>query len=231
MLVIGFILDASVFTNINSAVIVMVKTNNTTSSNFGPQFEWSALEKNNLLGSFYLGVMCFEAIGGRLGEFYGPKKIRFLSIFLTSVATLFQPLACTLGYKLAYATRFFTGIFIAPSISSSTLLIVNWFAPSERTKSLAAISAFNLGVAISMQIFGLLLYYFGWPSIFYANGVVGVIWSIIFWYLIYNTPEEHPRITCEEKQHIDLKMSKEACGVRKTKKTYHLERYFFAYHF
>lgn len=123
---------------------------------------------------------------------------------------------------MAFATRLLLGVFISPSLPASTTLIVNWFAPSERTKSAAAISTFNFGIGITMQLYGLLIYYFGWPTIFYVNGACGLIWTIIWFYFIYDTPEQHPRITFSEKQSIKMKMIKETNGtnggVRKIEK-------------
>lgn len=42
----------------------------------------------------------------------------------------------------------------------------------------------------------------GWPSIFYVFGMVGVIWSIAFIWLVYEDPSSHPRIEEKEKKYI-----------------------------
>lgn len=42
----------------------------------------------------------------------------------------------------------------------------------------------------------------GWPLAFYVPGIVGVVWFIGWVFLVYDTPETHPRISEEEKQYI-----------------------------
>lgn len=42
----------------------------------------------------------------------------------------------------------------------------------------------------------------GWPSIFYVFGVVGVIWSIAFIWLVHEDPSSHPTIDEKEKKYI-----------------------------
>lgn len=42
----------------------------------------------------------------------------------------------------------------------------------------------------------------GWPSIFYVFGLVGVIWSVAFLFLVYEDPSSHPRIEEKEKKYI-----------------------------
>lgn len=42
----------------------------------------------------------------------------------------------------------------------------------------------------------------GWPSIFYVFGAVGTIWCIIFLIWVYEDPEQHPKISEDEKKYI-----------------------------
>ncbi|XP_014602943.1 PREDICTED: putative inorganic phosphate cotransporter isoform X5 [Polistes canadensis] len=63
----------------------------------------------------------------------------------------------------------------------------------------------QFGTVISMPLSGLLSEYGfsgGWPSIFYVFGAVGIIWCIAFFFLVYEDPENHPRISEDEKKYI-----------------------------
>ena len=42
----------------------------------------------------------------------------------------------------------------------------------------------------------------GWPLAFYLPGVVGAVWFIAWVFLVYDTPESHPRISEDEKRYI-----------------------------
>jgi len=36
-----------------------------------------------------------------------------------------------------------------------------------------------------------------------CSGVIGVIWAILWFFLVYNTPAQHPRISTEERDYIE----------------------------
>lgn len=42
----------------------------------------------------------------------------------------------------------------------------------------------------------------GWPSIFYVFGVIGVLWSVAFIWLVYEDPSSHPKMDEKEKKYI-----------------------------
>lgn len=73
--------------------------------------------------------------------------------------------------------------------------------------------ASSLGAAITMPICGYLISSFGWASVFYVTGGVGLIWSITWFLVIFETPAAHPRITVEERREIE-----EAIGSSTSKK-------------
>ncbi|XP_060590778.1 sialin-like [Ruditapes philippinarum] len=63
----------------------------------------------------------------------------------------------------------------------------------------------NLGAIIGYSTSGLLCVYGfdnGWASIFYIQGAVTLVFICCWWYVIYDTPQEHPRISVEERNLI-----------------------------
>lgn len=65
------------------------------------------------------------------------------------------------------------------------------------------IAASSLGAAITMPICGFLIIAWGWESVFYVTGLVGVVWSIAWFLLIFDSPSKHPRISDEERTFIE----------------------------
>jgi len=39
-------------------------------------------------------------------------------------------------------------------------------------------------------------------------GVIAVVWSIVWFFLVYNSPAEHPRISVEERIYIEKALNK-----------------------
>ncbi len=72
-------------------------------------------------------------------------------------------------------------------------------------KNIFICSGAQFGTIVSMPLSGLLAEYGfdgGWPSIFYVFGVVGVVWSIAFIWLVYEDPSSHPKMDEKEKKYI-----------------------------
>ncbi|XP_070195600.1 uncharacterized transporter slc-17.2-like [Littorina saxatilis] len=42
----------------------------------------------------------------------------------------------------------------------------------------------------------------GWPSVFYVFGGVGIVWSAVWFFLMSDSPETHPRISPSERDYI-----------------------------
>ena len=60
----------------------------------------------------------------------------------------------------------------------------------------------QVGTVVCLSICGLLGEHVGWESIFYVSGGLGCAWFILWCFLVFSSPEEHPRILEEEKVYI-----------------------------
>ena len=58
------------------------------------------------------------------------------------------------------------------------------------------------GTVICLPISGLLADHVGWESIFYVWGAIGCAWFTLWVFLVFSSPEQHPRISEEEKEYI-----------------------------
>lgn len=56
-----------------------------------------------------------------------------------------------------------------------------------------------------------------WPLVFYACGVVGLIWYVFWNLLVYSSPNEHPTITDYELAYLERNLK----GVNKNKVNIH----------
>lgn len=43
----------------------------------------------------------------------------------------------------------------------------------------------------------------GWPASFYVFGGLGYVWMAFWFFLGFNTPSQHPKISQEERQYIE----------------------------
>ncbi|KAB7496218.1 putative inorganic phosphate cotransporter [Armadillidium nasatum] len=67
------------------------------------------------------------------------------------------------------------------------------------------IKATRMGTVVSMALSGWLCsseYLGGWPSVFYVFGTLGLIWGVLWFILIRESPKLHPRISDKELKYI-----------------------------
>ncbi|CAH0557659.1 unnamed protein product [Brassicogethes aeneus] len=127
-------------------------------------------------------------------------------MLLASVITVLMPVACYWHFYAAMASRVLLGMFLGVTYPCIAPLAIKWIPPDDRPKFLSNMMSQGLGVAISLPICGLLISLSGWPSVFYVTGFVGVLWSCFWFYLVYDTPQKHPRISDQELLYIESKI-------------------------
>jgi MFS family permease len=59
-----------------------------------------------------------------------------------------------------------------------------------------------LGIAVVPPVAVLMMTAWGWPSVFYIFGAVGVVWAIFWWCMYRERPEEHRRVSAAEAAYI-----------------------------
>lgn len=79
----------------------------------------------------------------------------------------------------------------------------NWAPPLERSKlATLAFSGSFVGTVFAMPVSGLMAQYWGWASIFYVFGVLGLIWFVSWWLIVTDKPEDDPYISKDELKYI-----------------------------
>lgn len=61
----------------------------------------------------------------------------------------------------------------------------------------------SIGNAVTYIMCGYLIAAFGWESVFYVSGGLGLVWYICWVLLVYDTPAKHPTISIRERLYIE----------------------------
>lgn len=181
----------------------MLDQNTTNNTN---KFDWTIIQKNEVLGSFFWGYLGTMIIGGRLAEMFGARKVHGIGILGASVATVLFPWLARLHFYCAILARVVVGLFLGITFPSIYALAKFWIPPADRSKFTSNMAAQGLGVAIFLPIGGFMIPRVGWECVFYVTGGLGLIWSLAWFYLVYDSPDVHPRISFEEKLKIQSKL-------------------------
>ncbi|CAL8109500.1 unnamed protein product [Orchesella dallaii] len=167
-------------------------------------FEWDERDQGLILGSFFWGYVITQLPGAILAQKFGGKFVIGLGMLATALLSLILPSAAIWGGKEAVVCiRILQGLFEGVVFPSLTVLLSKWTPPQERAHlSALCISGMPFGNAFTMLISGHLITAFGWPAMFYFPGVLTIIWLIFWITLVFSSPEQHPRISKTELEHL-----------------------------
>jgi ACS family glucarate transporter-like MFS transporter len=163
---------------------------------------FSPVQMGFIFSAFGWSYVIGQIPGGWLLDRFGSKLIYFASIFIWSVFTILQGGVWLFGAAasvyLLFALRFMVGFAEAPSFPANGRIVAAWFPANERgTASAIFNSAQYFATVLFAPIMGFITVTFGWPSVFYFMGAVGIVISFLWLKVIYS-PKQHPRLGAAE---------------------------------
>ncbi|XP_076803041.1 sialin-like isoform X1 [Clavelina lepadiformis] len=219
----------SLRTNLSVAIVAMVNSTDDSgnesdtcpdrgqsagnSTNSNGIYDWNSAEQGLLLGCYFYGYIVSNIPGAWLSKRYGFKIVLGSAMFFSSIITLFTPLAANSSFELLVALRVILGFFQGVSFPSMQGAWSYWAPPMERSALVSVhISGSSFGTCVTLPIAGVIADTLGWEAVFYFTGGVSLLWTLVWFAIIYNKPSEHPRISDEEKAYIT-----ESIGIEKQK--------------
>ncbi|XP_076045681.1 putative inorganic phosphate cotransporter [Oratosquilla oratoria] len=170
------------------------------------EFHWDENVQGLMLAAFFYGYAVSNLFGGRLAEHFGGKVVLGWGIVLTGVFTVISPFCAWVAPELFFAIRVIEGLTEGVTFPAMHLLLATWAPAVERSHFSSLVYAgIQFGTVITMPVSGWLCntdFLGGWPSVFYIFGALGIVWGVFWYFLAYDLPEEHPRITQEELLYI-----------------------------
>jgi ACS family sodium-dependent inorganic phosphate cotransporter len=163
-------------------------------------YNWNKEEKNDILGYFFWGFLLTQVPGGRLSEMYGTRIVIGVGLFCAALVTILIPVACHLHYYWVLFARFALGLALGVQWPAIPPMAAKWVSPSDTSKFMSHMVASALGAALTYPVCGYLIAFLGWPSVFYISGGITLLWTMAWFYLVYDSPEQHSRISREEKE-------------------------------
>ena len=91
-------------------------------------------------------------------------------------------------------------MFEGVSFPALHAMIARWVPLEERNSFMArSFMGSVFGLIITFPLCGYLSDYYGWRSAFYVIGGITCVWFIFWWFLVYDSPDKHPRMGSKEK--------------------------------
>lgn len=151
--------------------------------------------------SFRLAYALFQIPGGWLGDRFGARRALTLIVTWWSIFTGFTAMAWNAVSMLVI--QVFFGLGEAGAFPIATRSLSRWMRPTERGFAQGVTHAGSrLGAALTPPIVVIIIARFGWRAAFVAFGLLGFIWSGVWYFYYRDTPEEHRGVNAAERELI-----------------------------
>ncbi|XP_017360690.1 probable small intestine urate exporter isoform X3 [Cebus imitator] len=176
-----------------------------------PAYDWSPEIQGIILSSLNYGSFLAPIPSGYVAGIFGAKYVVGAGLFISSVLTLFIPLAANAGVALLIVLRIVQGIAQVTVLTGQYSIWVKWAPPLERSQlTTIAGSGSMLGSFVVLLVGGLLSQTIGWPYVFYIFGGIGCACCLLWFPLIYDDPVNHPFISAGEKRYIVCSLAQQS---------------------
>lgn len=143
---------------------------------------------------------CSYLMVGWIVDRIGSRRGMLVFVSGWSVANMLHALATGLGSLTCF--RALLAFFEPGSFPAGMKAICEWFPLRDRALATGIfIAGTSLGSTLAVPIVEVLAQKWGWQSAFVVTGLMGMAW-VLLWYLIYQLPEHHPRLSTTERQLI-----------------------------
>jgi MFS transporter, ACS family, aldohexuronate transporter len=165
------------------------------------QFHWTNSDFALIVIAFRFAYAFGQTASGRFLDRVGTRTGLSITVLFYSIAAMFSSLAS--GLRSFAFMRFLLGAGESANWPGATKAVSEWF---PRRESGWAVALFDSGSSIGAALapFIVLAVYQAtgsWRPAFIVTGALGFLWLPLFRWL-YRSPEEHPRISPEERQYI-----------------------------
>lgn len=148
---------------------------------------------SHIIMAFQLSYAFGMVIAGRLIDKFGTKIGYAVSVIVWSVAAMGHALAKgALGFGF---WRGLLGIGESGNFPAAIKTIAEWFPKKERALATGIFnSGANIGAVVAPLAVPAIVVAWGWQAAFIILGAIGFLW-IIFWFIFYEIPERHKRVS------------------------------------
>jgi MFS family permease len=145
-----------------------------------------------VVSAFFLTLALFAAPGGRLGDYYGHRRVLLVALSIFAFGSLSA--AVSRGFVWLIASIAVAGIGASTLYPSSAAMVANRVSLENRGAAIGKYSAIGATVfAIGPLMAGLLTEAIDWRALFALQFAVGVVVAWVGWRKVDNRPVGEPQ--------------------------------------
>ncbi|KAJ2948841.1 hypothetical protein O0L34_g5767 [Tuta absoluta] len=171
-----------------------------------PKFKWNDKIQGVVMSSFFWGYMLLQIPAGQLVHKFGPRYLLVGALAVNSVVSICFPwAACYGGWICAMLCRMVQGLSQACIIPGMYAFFGKWAPLEERSRLVGfAQGGQALGIVLGLPITGFIAASsLGWPGIFRFYGILSGLVAAFVFFMVYDTPSSHPKLTLAERRYIE----------------------------
>jgi len=151
----------------------------------------SDFELGLVLSAFLWVYTILQPVAGLLTDRFGARASLFVGGLATSVLPLLT--GFTNSFLSLFAVRTLIGVTQAPNfVSGAKVTASGWYREEERARATSIwIAGGRLGPVLAFPLAAWLGSSYGWPWVFFATGLMGILWCAV-WYVGF---EDNPKVT------------------------------------
>jgi MFS transporter, ACS family, aldohexuronate transporter len=171
-------------------------------------FHWTNTDYANIAIAFRVAYSIGQTVCGRQIDRIGTRRGLTISVIWYSLVSLLTSLAN--GFASFAGFRFLLGLGESANWPGASKAVSEWFPNRERGLAAAFYdSGSSVGGAVAPFIILPIYLHWGWRVAFVIPGLLGFLWLIV-WRKMYFRPQEHPRITDDERRMLLHDIEKES---------------------
>ena len=161
---------------------------------------WTEADYGYIVTAFQVAYGFGMILGGRMLDHFGSKLGYSIAIIVWSLgAVMHAAVRSVIGFGAARAVL---GLGEAGNFPAAVKVIAEWFPKRDRAFATGVFnSGTTIGAIIAPIIVTAITLQWGWRWAFIVTGLLGFFW-VIFWWLLYHSPEKDPRVNTAELEYI-----------------------------
>ena len=161
-------------------------------------YHWTNSDYADLVIAFRIAYAIGQTLCGRWIDRVGTRFGISCSVLFYSTVSALTPLAN--GFLSFMGFRFLLGFGESANWPAATKVVSEWFPAKERALATALFdSGSSIGGALSPFLVLWIYFRWGWRPAFIVPGALGIVWLLV-WRKFYYPPEQHSRISTEERE-------------------------------
>lgn len=157
-------------------------------------------------GLFFVGYVFLQIPGGQLAMKWSAKRYIFFSLIVWGCLATLSGFVQNLPELLA--ARFLLGVAEGGVWPATLVLIARWFPIEERGRANSYwIACTPVAGIITPLISGWILTWTDWRMLFILEGILPLIWAVVWWLLIDDSPDTAKWISPAERDYINRRFN------------------------